>query len=605
MLVRLLTILILFLFSKVNGQDKDKLATFHNRIILAKSPEQKVRALLDLAEYYSIYKLEERADSLLHVALSEAEVANDKNLVLRILYNNNITNLSTYNSIERFEKTEEFIRKGLTYAQETRNDEYIVLSFIQLSRLSRFRGQFESALEYSNKAFTAIGDRKADSLKCILYVETGDNYASRPDPVSANKNYNNAFEIAYELKDRNLLSMIYHRLSELYHGLGNKEEAKQFLLKSLELNLGAGASEALYQDYFNLARLTENRSYIENAIDAAKDCGSERCLLAAKRLYFSWYMVKGESCATTLSYFYGNPDMVQTYRNLGPSSYYLQLGNIYLYCGNADSAEHYFKLALQEVGDKYDDGFRLDVYLSLAQAYGKKNDIAKGIATSLYALEIAEKKGDPRYLVGITDSLSRLYARQNDFQNAYRYKLMNNTYSGKLDELVEKDKLAVLEIERENSRQVADRDELKRRTDRKHNLQLMGITVFLTVIFSFMLLLGLFNVSKTTIRLTGYFAFISLFEFIIVLLEKPMIKFTHHEPLKVWAIKIILIAILVPIQHFLEGRLITFLQSRKLLEAKRNFFVKRKQIAVTTTRKKGRVKKDLRPGPENPRPATS
>jgi hypothetical protein len=111
-------------------------------------------------------------------------------------------------------------------------------------------------------------------------------------------------------------------------------------------------------------------------------------------------------------------------------------------------------------------------------------------------------------------------------------------------------------------------------TQRKHNLQIMAITITLTFIFTAMLFLGMFAVSKATIRMVGYFAFISLFEFIIVLLDHPIMNISKGEPLKIWGLKIILIALLVPCQHFLEHRLISFLQSRKLIEARQRVSLK-------------------------------
>ncbi|RYG34210.1 MAG: hypothetical protein EOO01_32470, partial [Chitinophagaceae bacterium] len=435
-MIRTLTLILVCFNLKVCAQNADRIITLENRARLSRSPEQKTRALLDLAEYYSIYKREEKADSLLNSALSEAEIANDKELILQILFNNNVTNLSSYNSIQRFERTEEFIKKGLSYALETGNNDFVLISYIQLSRLNRFRGRFAQALEFSNKAFTAMGERDPDSLKCALYIETGDNYAARPDPVSANNNYNNAFEIAYELKNKPLLSNVYHRLSELYSSLGKTEEARQQLLKSLELNKAGGASEALYQDYYNLARLTGNKSFIESAIRTAQDCGSERSLLAGKRLLFSWHMVKGGNCSQTFAYFNANPDMVQTYMNLGTATYYVQIGNIYLYCNRPDSARYYFTLALNEFDRNYDDEFRLGVYLSLAQAYSKSDEVANSIEANLKAMQIAKRMNDTRSLALIADSLANLYARQNNFGYAYEYKIRVVSASHALEKMI-------------------------------------------------------------------------------------------------------------------------------------------------------------------------
>ena len=90
-----------------------------------------------------------------------------------------------------------------------------------------------------------------------------------------------------------------------------------------------------------------------------------------------------------------------------------------------------------------------------------------------------------------------------------------------------------------------------------------------------MLIIGMFPVSKLTIKLLGYFAFISLFEFIIVLIDSFIHRLAHGEPLKIWLIKIGLIALLVPFQHYLEHGLIKFLASRKLIAARNNFSLKK------------------------------
>ena len=58
-------------------------------------------------------------------------------------------------------------------------------------------------------------------------------------------------------------------------------------------------------------------------------------------------------------------------------------------------------------------------------------------------------------------------------------------------------------------------------------------------------------------------AFILLFEFIILLADTWIHNFTHGEPWKVLAIKVALIAILLPLHHFLEERVIHYIVHRK------------------------------------------
>ena len=63
----------------------------------------------------------------------------------------------------------------------------------------------------------------------------------------------------------------------------------------------------------------------------------------------------------------------------------------------------------------------------------------------------------------------------------------------------------------------------------------------------------------------GFFFFISVFEFIVLLIDSLYLTHKiHNEPFKLWVIKIGLIALLVPFQHFLERSLTKFLTSNKM-----------------------------------------
>lgn len=90
------------------------------------------------------------------------------------------------------------------------------------------------------------------------------------------------------------------------------------------------------------------------------------------------------------------------------------------------------------------------------------------------------------------------------------------------------------------------------------------------------LFIGSFPVSKATVKIMGYFFFISLFEFIILLLDELFLRHAvYNQPLKLWLIKIALIGLLAPLQHFLEHNLIGLLASKKLIEVRSNISLKK------------------------------
>jgi hypothetical protein len=103
-------------------------------------------------------------------------------------------------------------------------------------------------------------------------------------------------------------------------------------------------------------------------------------------------------------------------------------------------------------------------------------------------------------------------------------------------------------------------------------------------VFTLLVLLGVFQVSEATIKLLGFFAFILLFEFIILIADTKIHHMTHGEPLPILAIKIVLIAILLPLHHWLEHKVVKYLTSRRLIiptgrSVWKNILAKRKEVS--------------------------
>ncbi len=571
---RLLTILFCFFFFASAAQDPQRLQSFKKKIINARNDAEKVFALGELAEYYSVFKLESLADSVLQKGLSIAEVSSDKDLFLKILFNNEVTNLKAWSSKATFERSSNFVQKGLKYAQELNRSDYTALAYIRLAGIYRKRNLFNEAIQQATQAFTALGDTEADSLKCILYMELGDIYIAKGDAVPAYKNYNNAFDIAYKQKNIQLQSEIYHRYSELYRSFGDEETGKKYLLLSLELNKKNHYKEGLFKDYIDLTRITDDREYLDMAGEIAASLHSDRKILGVKQLLYYWYMVEGKNSTQTFNYLFSNPDLVQIFKNPGLPNFYWQSGDIYRYSGKYDSAIHYYRLAETELTETYDIGIKLTIYDAMAETYLLNRDSINARIYYEKAFVLCRQINKISLLPEICNELGMLHAKESNYKLAYFYAVRADSASKILQANAAKDKVVLLQVDRENKKRENDLADAAQKTERKHNLQVMAITVMITGIFAFMLFLGMFAVSKTTIRMIGYFAFISLFEFIIVLLDHPIIAISHGEPIKIWAIKIGLIALLVPFQHFLEHRLISFLQSRKLLEARQQFSLK-------------------------------
>jgi hypothetical protein len=82
-----------------------------------------------------------------------------------------------------------------------------------------------------------------------------------------------------------------------------------------------------------------------------------------------------------------------------------------------------------------------------------------------------------------------------------------------------------------------------------------------------MVMMGMFKVSATTIKMIGFFTFLMFFEFIFLIFKKNIYAVTNGEPWKDLLFMILLAAILLPLHHWLEHRVIHYLTSHNRLTA--------------------------------------
>ena len=119
----------------------------------------------------------------------------------------------------------------------------------------------------------------------------------------------------------------------------------------------------------------------------------------------------------------------------------------------------------------------------------------------------------------------------------------------------------------EQQRQARRVRELEEKKRRRNNIQYLGITIGIAALFIALVVLGMFKVSATTIKMIGFFAFIMFFEFIFLIFKKNIYSITKGEPLLDLLFMIGLAALLLPLHHWLEEKAIHYLTSHNRLTA--------------------------------------
>lgn len=575
---RLVTILLIILLTQnfcvaQFRKQIDSLTDLSNKIT---SDAEKVAVLDKLADLYYTFKLNKQGDSVLKQQLLIADLSNNNVLILKALFSDAISNISDAASAESFDKIVTFIQKGINYAKSKNQYDYIALGYSRMANILRKKGQNDKSLYEATQALQFLPNISSDSIKTIIYIELGNSYVARGEAVSAVRNYNHAFDIAVKIKSITLQSNIYHCFSEMYFVfLKNKDVAKEFVIKSLQLNKEHNYVEGLIKDYFALYRITDEKSYLEKAISMSETFHVYKYVLQSKILMFYYYMIVDKNTDKALSYLEGEPDVKESYKNLGPGNYYQTVGHIYYYGNKFDSAKVYYKLAELDFEKNFDEKRSRALLKQIAGTYNKLNDLSNATTYYLKALTLSQKANDAKSVAEVSQNLSDLYEQQGEYKQAISFSRQAKRFNDSLGELSKARDIALLDVDRENRKHAEELRQEEQKLNYKRNIQYMAITISIGVVFIIMLIIGMFPVSKLTIKILGYIFFISLFEFIVLLIDTFLHKITHGEPLKIWLIKIVLIAMLVPLQHSLEHRLIKFLESRKLLKARTNFSIKK------------------------------
>lgn len=563
------------------SQDAGHISLLSKQIASATNDAERILRLAELAEYYAAFNRHAQSDSALQIALRTAEAAHDRALIIRTLVDNNIANLSVLSNAAVFDQAIATIERGVSYAQAEQNRGLEALGYIRLAGIYRKRRRYEEALQQTTMASTALSDtRTKDSLHVELFCEIGRIYSAKSRPVDAVRNYNAAYDLAYRLKLPAYQSHVYHLIADLYWALKRTENAREYLLESLNLNRKSQDKSGLYADYYQLARLTDEKSYIDSAILLANELKSPLKNFKARMLMYFWYMVKGADSEKSLAYLNKNQDIVDYFNNTDPMELCWQRGNIYKFGGKYSSALDCFSAAEKSMVATKNPARILEVYKTLGDAYLRTGDISNGNRYYLMTYRVADSLSDFPILKTAASVLDTMYAARGDFANAYRFNKKADSVAALLAERDERDKLVLLEIDREKNKTEIDRAEFTHELERKHGLQITAIVIVITLLFMGMLFMGLFEIPKRAYRMIGYFVFIALFEFIILLMEHPLVELTGGEPIRLWLIKIAIIAILVQIHHFLEHHVVNFLESKKLMQLRDRFSRKKKSVAA-------------------------
>jgi tetratricopeptide (TPR) repeat protein len=457
-------------------------------------------------------------------------------------------------------------------------------SNMALARIYRLKGQQEKALQYNQNALTLASISKSDSIQVLAYISLGNTFMEQSQKLNAFRDYMAAYDIADNAGNKFLLGTCYSKLAEFYSSIEQYEKAKDYLFKQLAVLKKDNASIYNFIPLYSEIAVTNIKAKQYGLAESYIDSGLAMCdrfkqpmlkMNLLDPLFQLYFATKNPQKIFIL--LNEKKDLIDQIKAIGytaPIDYLI--GSAYVELHQFDSAHFYLKKAAPYYETRASASYKNYFYIAYAQLYKEQGDWKNSLLYYNQVFDYAKVVGDLEMQKAISKELDSVYQKSGDYKKAYTFSGTYNQLSDSLMQLSKDKDLLSVELDNENKRKEREELRAEEATNRRHNIQYMAITVGIATVFLILILMGLFKVSAGTIRIIGFLAFIFFFEFVILLADVQIHHWTHGEPWKVLLIKIVLIAMLLPLHHWLEEKVIHHLTNKDLLKHEKLKFLSRR-----------------------------
>jgi hypothetical protein len=542
--------------------------------------KNKIDILLGLSRCYEMLEKREMTDSVTGMALSYAETQGNDTLLIKV-YNSYFDKDDLWDKQNRLfpdnERALLFARNMIDIATGANNNLWLGMAYSAQSKVEyNLLNKKEDGIASMNRAYYHYSQIPGDTLKfrCLLDVgllqlfnnRKSDAFGLFLDALYGSKKTNNV----------NLEYWAYERLAVFYRFIGNYSKAKSYNLKMFPIVLTASPidSEKLMNLKFGLATIMFNNNEYQEAkrltYEILNYAKRNNLNLLKNTMLFNYrgYLYKKDK-KSELAELYSEkyPEELQAIERTEKPQFYRIKAMIADIGKHPDSAEYYYNLAEQSAVKQYTNTALLSqFYLQPGMFLWRENRLAEARAKLEKAFDYASKSKFLPFIIDISASLDSLAYIQNDLASAYRYSKINKQYTEALAISNKQDEVLKLELENELRQRELAAEREQQEIERRHNIQYMGMTLMIGVVFIFLITLGSFKVPRMAIRAVNFLSFIFLFEFIILLIDHKVHTMTHGEPWKILGIKIVIIAGLLPLHHWVEEKFVHYLTTHKLID---------------------------------------
>ena len=461
------------------------------------------------------------------------------------------------------------IDKGLQIAKEAQLNKETAILLVRKAVTYRNQGNISEALKFNEESISYAALSKSDSVQILCEISHANTLILKDENLAAFKKYMHALNLSEIAKDESFQTNIQKRIGDFYVKVGQNEKAKDYFIKGL--NIAKKIKDSITE-------LTVYQSMIA-LYCSEKDYASAREYLKVLKQkekvtdFYKQYAVSAESSIIAQEdikklpeFIRQNKELLQDYEKYGmQAELYRVKGIIFTVEKKNDSALYYLMRSKKGLNPN-----------NLSAVANWNNSYAYYLEQNKNYMEAA-KYFDENVLIAkkmqsltsektCYEYLDSMYVKGGNKEKEVSNKLLLFSIKDSLNKQQKANDLLGVEIDIENKRNEREAAEKQIQTERRNNLQYMGITGFIVFLFIALAALGKFKVKPWFIKALGFLSFILLFEFIILLIDHQIHALTHGEPLPILLIKIVIIAFLLPFHHWLEHKVIAYLMRNTAIE---------------------------------------
>ncbi len=523
----------------------------------------------------------QQADEYGNQLIEMAEESRDRQLMVKAYLANGIRCTYLQGTMNFTTRAIDYFNRALEIAQFNGMDEQRAAVLLRLAAVTLAIPDPDKSMGYVSRASSILEGVNNDSLRVEVQNTLGDIYLAKNDKTLALSHYLNGLHEAENMKRSNpsLLRTSYGNLCGFYAGIEDYDRAIDYATKAMEQLEYVKDRSSPYQraiDLNNIGKLYAAKkngdialSYYKRSLALADSMKFSTLKIPAYSSMLEQYL-RSDQPQQALAFFNSAEGMeLRRYlTGVGLSANIdMAYGGIFTRMERYDSAVYYFDRAAPYYEHQSNPFGSMFFFLQRGILYKQMGENNKAVEQFTRSRELADRVGNLEVAQRAVKNLDTLYQQMGNYRQAAYFNAQYYQYKDSIQTLGKQKELAQLEAADEQLRQKKIEEDLAEQKRKRYNIQYMAITIGIVCLFLALVTLGMFKVSKTMIRMLGFFAFLMFFEFLFLILKKNIHAITEGEPLKDLAFMILLAALLLPLHHWLEHKVIHYLTSHNRLTA--------------------------------------